>query len=200
MEHAKREISREQHDGFVLVKLLIDGGPYYCADFEAVIAETPTGDYIGDEERARYLVGNRGIAPAKIKPEHGICSIGFCAREQRWYGWSHRAICGFGIGSEVRRGDIAYVPTGWDDFKRDCLRFWSEKDHTNVTAVEGEENGIKGVWVRWQIADSAPNVAARGEVCGSFMVPPGQWGRGEWIAKTLDDAKQMAIDYAEDVS
>lgn len=26
----------------------------------------------------------------------------------KWYGWSHRAVFGFGIGDKVKKGDIAY--------------------------------------------------------------------------------------------
>ena len=41
--------------------------------------------------------------------KHGIKStsigIGFSEKEQKWYGWSHRAIYGFGIGDEVKEGD-----------------------------------------------------------------------------------------------
>lgn len=70
--------------------------------------------------------------------KHGIVkkihSIGFSEKEQKWYGWSHRAIYGFGIGSKVKKGDCAYT----------------------------EE-------------------------------------RGEWTAKTLEDAKQMAMDFAKGV-
>lgn len=68
-----------------------------------------------------------------IVPEGG--SIGFSEKEQKWYGWSHRAIYGFGIGSKVKKGDAGYNPE-----------------------------------------------------------------KGEWVAKTLDDAKKMAIDFAEGVS
>lgn len=43
--------------------------------------------------------------------KHGIKtvgedSIGFSEDEQKWYGWSHRAIYGFGIGYEVKEGDV----------------------------------------------------------------------------------------------
>lgn len=38
--------------------------------------------------------------------EHGIkevsCGLGFSEKEQKWYGWSHRAIQGFGIGDKFR--------------------------------------------------------------------------------------------------
>lgn len=69
--------------------------------------------------------------------EHGIeetkCGVGFSEKEQKWYGWSHRARYGFGIGSKCKKGDVHY----------------------------------KGK---------------------------------EWTAKTLDDAKKMAEDFAEAVS
>lgn len=49
-----------------------------------------------------------GIKPQKRKPHHTVCSIGFSARLQRWYGWSHRAYAGFGIGDVIKPGDVAY--------------------------------------------------------------------------------------------
>ncbi len=49
-----------------------------------------------------------GIKPEKIDPSHNVCSIGFSEKEQRWYGWSHRAICGFGIGAKSKPGLVGY--------------------------------------------------------------------------------------------
>ena len=68
-------------------------------------AYTPTGDYIGNKRNAHFLITKRGIKPEKANPSHNVCSIGFCEAEQKWYGWSHRAIFGFGVGSEVKEGD-----------------------------------------------------------------------------------------------
>ena len=68
-------------------------------------AYMPNGDYIGDPKTAHYLIAKREIKPEKANPTHNVCSIGFCEKEQKWYGWSHRAIFGFGIGSTVKRGD-----------------------------------------------------------------------------------------------
>lgn len=102
---------------------------------ETVSAYNPKGDYIGSEEDAEALVTKRGIAPEVASLNGSVCSIGFCEKENKWYGWSHRAIYGFGIGSKVGRDNCAYSPK-----------------------------------------------------------------KGEWIAETLDDAKQMAIDFAEGVS
>lgn len=68
-------------------------------------AYTPTGNYIGNKQMAHLLCTKRGIKPEKANPTHKVCSIGFCEAEQKWYGWSHRAIFGFGVGSEVKEGD-----------------------------------------------------------------------------------------------
>ena len=67
-------------------------------------AYTLSGDYIGNK-RTAHLLFKRGIKPEKANPTHNVCSIGFCEREQKWYGWSHRAIYGFGVGSKVEEGD-----------------------------------------------------------------------------------------------
>lgn len=33
-------------------------------------------------------------------------SIGYAPRTKEWYGWSHRAIAGFKVGSVVKKGDV----------------------------------------------------------------------------------------------
>lgn len=73
-------------------------------------AYTPDGDYIGDVKTARYLVLKRGIAPELRTPTSNGCSVGFCESEQKWYGWSHRAIFGFGIGAVTEEGDCHATP------------------------------------------------------------------------------------------
>jgi len=42
----------------------------------------------------------------KIDPLHSVCSTGFSPKDQKWYGWSHRAIYGYGVGDEVEEGSI----------------------------------------------------------------------------------------------
>jgi len=77
-------------------------------------AFTPTGDYIGNKQMAHFLLNKRGIKPEKATPSDNACSIGFCEKEQKWYGWSHRAIFGFGIGSIVEEGDCC-ASSGYTD-------------------------------------------------------------------------------------
>ena len=118
----------EQREGYVLRKERLPGG------HEMVSAFTPGGAYIGNDKMAKFLVDKKGIAP-QLRPGSKVCSIGKSSLDGRWYGWSHRAICGFKVGSSVKKGDCAYRPD-----------------------------------------------------------------KGEWTAKTPEDAKQMAIDFAADVS
>lgn len=75
----------------------IDGGD----PFTMRSAFTLRGAYIGSPKLAHTLVVKRGIIPQLASRKHRVCSIGYCARDQRWYGWSHRAICGFGEGDRI---------------------------------------------------------------------------------------------------
>lgn len=98
------EIRYEQHDADEF------GTP---EPFTVRSAYTSSGDYIGNPALAHRLIVGRGIRPERNgnEPEANsgrnlTCSIGFCAREQRWYGWSHRAMCSFGVGDTVKPGDL----------------------------------------------------------------------------------------------
>ena len=71
-------------------------------------AYTPDGHYIGTTKFAHRLVAKRGIKPEPLPGNTAmgsVCSIGFCEQDQKWYGWSHRALFGFGIGDIVAEGD-----------------------------------------------------------------------------------------------
>lgn len=171
--------------------------------------------YVGTLEWAEMLT-ERGIAPQKRDPDHNVCSIGFCEKEQKWYGWSHRAMCGFGIGSEVKRGDCAYVadtPEGLIEDRYEFFRDISEEcglRHKAECQILPDRSGIRILHAPLMIpvADSFEQVseALDGEVelpmvdlhDGSFSIQ--KCGRGEWRAETLADAEQMARDFAESVS
>jgi hypothetical protein len=153
-------------------------------------AVNAAGHYIGDEDTAKFLCDQRGITPELAQPDNNVCSIGFCEAEQKWYGWSHRAIYGFGIGSKVEKGDCGYVPVGWDDFLDGAARFWQGDGHLHVTATRGvDEGGRDCAHVAWEYTDDIPNKKLRGKISGSVMYPPAEWGKGEWTAATLDDGQ-----------
>lgn len=39
-------------------------------------------------------------------------TIGYSPRTAKWYGWSHRAVAGFGVGSKVKKGDVICKANG----------------------------------------------------------------------------------------
>lgn len=116
------------------------------------VAYTLDGHYIGNPRMANFLIRKKGIEPEKAKLSHNVCSIGFCGRERKWYGWSHRAIFGFGAGSIAKQGDCC-TTSGWTE---EYLR-------------EHPEERLK-------------------------VIPVG------FEAKTLADARRMAVAFAESVS
>jgi hypothetical protein len=153
-----------------------------CNDIESfqwTMAYTPDGYYIGDLKTARRLVVKRGINPQPAKPSDTVCSIGFSNKDGKWYGWSHRAIFGFKIGSKCKKGDCHFLPSNEKEFIEDCERFYEGK------AKKHGKNAI--------------SICKDGGGLSIICEFPTTWGRGEWTAKTVEDAKQMAIDFANSV-
>ncbi len=164
-------------------------------------AENKNGDYVGNIKTANMLYSKRGISPETRKDGDGVCSIGFCEKEQKWYGWSHSAIFGFGVGSKVVKGDCAYSAPDKDAAREDAIRFWSDDHHENVMADDGQldEDGRLYFNVEWRTSKSVKNKKLRDQISGCKHYANEKFGAGEWTAKTLEDAKQMACDFAEGV-
>ena len=76
-----------------------------CPDAVIRSAYTADGQYIGEPIWAHRLF-RRGIKPQRASDAHSVCSVGYCEADQMWYGWSHRALAGFGVGSSVTDGDV----------------------------------------------------------------------------------------------
>lgn len=153
--------------------------------------------YIGNRVWARELCDELGIYPQLAKPSDSVCSIGFCAETNKWYGWSHRALYGFSIGSEVKKGDCAYTPRTIDDLVEHLRTSWYDTQYKDLTFKHGEVNGDFGVWANYTLV-GVNGVPIENSISGQFwkFTP----GKGEWCARTLEDAKQMAMDFAESVS
>ena len=171
-----------------------------------VTTYTDDGYWIGDLREAVNLCEKMGIAPENrhpdVKPgDLRPCSIGFCEADQKWYRWSHRAIYGFGIGSEIKKGDCGYQPVDFEDARRAAVEFWSSDYHRDTKAdpiCHYNDNGVPYVKVTWVGSDTIPNEKMRGQPDGAtFYEGASGGGRGEWTAETLDDARQMACDFAE---
>ena len=74
-------------------------------NIEIESAYTDDGKYIGDTKTAYRLYNKWGIKPEISQPDHKVCSIGYSRKDNKWYGWSHRAMYGFQIGDTVKEGD-----------------------------------------------------------------------------------------------
>lgn len=46
------------------------------------------------------------IKPEKISPDHSVASFGKSDADSKFYGWSHRAVYGFGIGDNMKSDTI----------------------------------------------------------------------------------------------
>lgn len=151
------------------------------------------GSYItmvGVEDNIKYLA-EREITDQLT---HGV---GFSLKDGKWYGWSHRAIYGFKIGSTCNKGDCHYQAANLDDEIEKAVSFWSDEFHAETTAevINGK------IEVSWTYNDLVPNVKLRGTTGGcGWSYDAESYGRGEWVAETIEDAKQMATDFNEGVS
>jgi hypothetical protein len=104
-----RLIKIERRMGYELRVQELSGAEHGLSDGETLLltsAFSLRGHYIGDEEMAKQLL-KRGIQPEYRFPEASVCTVGFHPGEQKWYGWSHRGICGFGIGDQLF--DVEYT-------------------------------------------------------------------------------------------
>jgi hypothetical protein len=167
-------------------------------------AYNDNGHYIGDEEKAEELF-QLGINPQVSKPGNQVCSIGFREKEQKWYGWSHRSMYGFGVGSVVKKGDIAYNACNEQDWIDEVVNFWRDEETQNwiryfTEYVDIYPESYKLLVIEYELNDTIGNEFIRGTIRRHVKVIPETFGRGEWIAENLTDAKQMAIDFADNIA
>jgi hypothetical protein len=97
----------------------------FIKDFDMEVAYTLDNNYyIGNPKDAEYLCKKRGLHVELATPKSKVCSIGKCIYLpdshddfNKYFGWSHRAIFGFGVndGYVVKRGDCleGYFPLGY---------------------------------------------------------------------------------------
>lgn len=86
--------------GYELRREVINGSEFGCPDFKITSAYTLNGDYIGNSHTAHFLCVTYGIKPELNSKKHCVCSIGR-GKDGKWYGWSHRAFCGFKVGDKL---------------------------------------------------------------------------------------------------
>lgn len=154
---------------------------------------------VGMEEDVKFLM-DLGITEEIQSVEGDVAQIGYSPSENKWYGWSHRAVFGFTIGSECKKGHIHYFPNNEVDWIEAEIQFWSDEYKKVTTEKTMDQDGHWGILMTYHYNDTVPNKKLRNSISTSFRRMPTEWGRGEWTAKTMKDAKQMAIDFAKGIS
>jgi len=168
--------------------------------------------HVGMEDNIKYL------ADREITDEltHGV---GFSPKDNKWYGWSHRAIYGFEVGSECEKGHCHYVPKTPEDLIDDHAAFYADISEECAELKRAEcqilpdRSGIRILPhpVKIPVVNDLMELDSYLDREGFGKQPEEidivgddfyeiKCGRGEWIAKTMADAKQMAIDFNKGVS
>lgn len=159
---------------------------------------------------------------AKNGIQYRAYNLGWSEVQQKWYGWSHRAIFGFGIGDTVEPGHCAYVADTPEGLIESHARFFGDLDDPRHADEERaqlareecqilpDRSGIRILHAPMvlpmaeSIEDALDHIVAGTEpeaaMIGEDAVSIVKCGRGTWTAETLDDAKQMALDFAAGVA
>jgi len=169
------------------------------------------------------FVGFEDDSLLKFLAEHKVTEsltngVGFSPTEQKWYGWSHRAIYGFTIGSTCGKGDCHYVADTPEGLINDHAEFFANISQERADEKRAEcqilddRSGIR-ILHSQQIIPIAESIDEALESIGNDEIGSLEavdiakdaysvvkCGRGEWTAETLEDAKQMAIDFSIGVS
>ena len=171
------------------------------------------------KELYEFIEAVCGTGYIKFLDEHEVVphsiSLGFSEKEQKWYGWSHRAIYGFGIGSKTTKGDCSYVadtPQGLIDqhaeFFADISQECADR-HRAECAVLTDGSGIvinhSGITIQAVAEEHLDDLLTGNDVpTTEELIGQGievrKCGRGEWTATTLEEAKHMAEDFAKSVA
>ena len=194
---------------------------------------------VGMEDDVKFLA-NREITEQLT---HGV---GFSPKYNKWYGWSHRGICGFTIGSICKKGDCAYKPRDAEEERQRCELFWSDPGNKNVCSrfvrkgliVTRSERVSKvdevfNYWFKypqlemsWKLrmfwrygiletlksfeimkikldyfkfAWKHPFTPRKDNLSVYSEYDDSIFGRGEWTAETMEDAKEMATTYCSEI-
>ena len=77
-----------------------------CGDTPIKVYRNKQGDFIASRYNRNRpglvkAIARLGITPEKASRKHSVCSVGKSAKDGKWYGWSHRAMVGFGLGDRI---------------------------------------------------------------------------------------------------
>ena len=97
------------------------------------------GSYCGSADFAKDVLDTYGILAELSSPGHNVASIGWSESNEKWYGWSHRAIYGFKPGDEVSSDDHLCASHGFVE---------------SYTPAEGEDRSLPIGFVAQDHADA----------------------------------------------
>ena len=104
----------------------------------------------------------------------------------------------FGVDSKVGEGDVAFNPSNKEEFIQKEIDFWLDEEYMDMSTLSINISDDL-LTIKCKYNDRVPNEKLRGTMYEHTNYFPKTYGRGEWVAETLDDAKQMAIDFAKNV-
>ena len=103
----RQVLFRKEYPGYIYQRELINAaGITENSEMEMVNCYAiENKHWIGGAKEANFLCKKVGLRKIEC-PDGGAYKghpaiIGFNEKEKKWYGWSHRAICGFGIGDKI---------------------------------------------------------------------------------------------------
>ena len=147
------------------------------------LAYTPNGEYIGTPKEAHKLCSVLGVKPQKINKNYSGCNIGFSEKNQKWYAWSYRGILEFGIGSKITKESDGYKASNPQELYEQYTKVY--EDGIRLFYPEDVKITKTGIRITTYAENSKPSY--------NYV----KCGKGEWEAKTLADAKLMAITAAK---
>lgn len=166
---------------------------------------------VGMENDLAFLISN-GI------DSHLGHGLGFSTKSQKWFGWSHRAIRGFGIGSTVIPGDCAFNPSSKEEFEQNYIAFWGKDERnedggftTKTLDIQRDilgshyeetpkEKLVPGITIITETTFHGSQAGRKSYITKHWDAYPETYGKGAWTATSLEEAKQMAIDFKNGVS
>lgn len=134
------------------------------------------GVYLGTEYlgsvRDVYDLMRRGVRPIS-------CNVGFNLETNKWAGWSGRGYAEFGIGSKVDSEDHCCAGSGWTEEALDAVRRFDEEGISALDDLKDDDAQLREGILKGDIKD--------------LRLPVG------FEALTLEDAKMMAISFADSI-
>lgn len=96
---------------------------------DVILGESVVLEGMTDEIVKKYNITKRGPSSTGLDEKKGI-----------WYGWSHRALCGFKVGDKLF--DPKYVPAGKTEEDMDTVPFVERGKKTCKTLDDAQQAAV----------------------------------------------------------